>query len=258
MKKLILKPGFEAILALSIIVILGLPPVLLAQNEQEVQIKIENGDTTVNGKKLKDLTAEERKYVLKDIKKITTSLHQTNDSVRKGHNRHYFIEKDQDSLNNKVTTVEITGKFNAEPKRMALRQRFFQEMAAKRGRKNSQYFDYENTDNDGIATHTRFYVSDATSDDLKRMPYVEGSKFEIENLLIAPEFSSGNTFIMFSLPLKTEAEVKLINGASKIIWSENASAGQFKKEFNLNLNGIYYLQVKQGNSFSVKRIIKEE
>jgi len=35
MKKLILKPGFEAIFALSLIVILGLPPVLLAQNKKE-------------------------------------------------------------------------------------------------------------------------------------------------------------------------------------------------------------------------------
>ncbi len=70
MKKFFLKPGFEFIFSLSLIVILGLPPILLAQNQKDVEIKIVNGDTTVNGKNIKELSADDRKNALRDIKHI--------------------------------------------------------------------------------------------------------------------------------------------------------------------------------------------
>lgn len=258
MKRLILKPGFETIFALSMIVILGLPPILMAQNEKEVEISIKNGDTIVNGKKLNELSANERMFALKDIKKITGTMNQNRDSTMAEPGKHFFMRKYRDTLNKTDRNVEITESFNNRTKTTAFGQNFYRGMAYNEGRKNTLRFDYENTDNEGIRTHIRFFVSDASNDDLKRMPYVEGGKFEMGNLVIAPEFSNGNTLLMFTLPAKTEAEVKLFNSASKIIWTENASGGSFKKEFNLGLNGVYYLQVKQGNLFSVKRIIKEE
>src|SRR5580704_7625186 len=70
MKKFFLNPGFEFIFSLSLIVILGLPPVLLAQTQKDVEIKIENGDTTVNGKNIKDLSATDRQNALRDIRHI--------------------------------------------------------------------------------------------------------------------------------------------------------------------------------------------
>jgi hypothetical protein len=90
------------------------------------------------------------------------------------------------------------------------------------------------------------------------MPHVEGPKFEIEDLNIVPEFSTGKTLLTFNLSGKTVAEVKLIDSEGKLIWNEKVTDGRFIKSFVLGLNGIYYLQIKQGNSFAIKRILKEE
>src|ERR1700744_2582429 len=73
MKKPLFKPGFEFIFTLSILAVLGLPPLVSAQTQtKDLQININNGDTTINGKNIKDLTAAERKDALKDIKQIST------------------------------------------------------------------------------------------------------------------------------------------------------------------------------------------
>jgi hypothetical protein len=90
------------------------------------------------------------------------------------------------------------------------------------------------------------------------MPPVEGPTLEISDLNIVPEFSTGKTLLMFSLPAKTVAEVKLIDSNGKALWKEKATGGSFSKTFVIGLNGIYYLQVKQGNGVAVKRIVKEE
>ena len=89
-------------------------------------------------------------------------------------------------------------------------------------------------------------------------PDVEGSKFEISDLNLVPEFSTGKTLLMFNLPAKTPAEVKLLNSEGKLIWNDKTAGGNFSKKFVLGLNGIYYLQIKQGNSIALMRIMKEE
>jgi hypothetical protein len=125
-------------------------------------------------------------------------------------------------------------------------------------RRNTQNFNYVNTDNNGIATRISFHISDVTNDDLKRMPHIEGPRLEITDLNVVPEFSTGKTLLIFSLPTKAAAEVKLVDGEGKTLWTEKSMGSSFTKSFVLGLNGIYYLQVKQGNSVAVKRILKEE
>src|ERR1700710_3154660 len=61
------KPGFELIFALSLLVIMALPPLVFAQGTKNLEIKITNGDTVINGKNIKDLSADDRKQALKDI-----------------------------------------------------------------------------------------------------------------------------------------------------------------------------------------------
>jgi len=73
MKKNLLKPGYEFIFTLSLLAVLGLPPMLFAQDKKDLNINITNGDTTVNGKKIKDLSPKERKAALKDIVIIDSS-----------------------------------------------------------------------------------------------------------------------------------------------------------------------------------------
>ena len=72
MKKLIIKPGFEFIFSLSLLAILGLPPLVFGQSVRDEQITIMNGDTTVNGKNIKDLSAKERQDAMKDIGQISS------------------------------------------------------------------------------------------------------------------------------------------------------------------------------------------
>jgi hypothetical protein len=90
------------------------------------------------------------------------------------------------------------------------------------------------------------------------MPHIEGPRLEISDLNLVPEFSTGKTMLIFSLPGKAAAEVKLVDSEGKILWTEKSTGGRFTKSFVLGLNGIYYLQVQQGNGVAVKRIFKEE
>jgi hypothetical protein len=292
MKKFFLKPGFEFIFSLSLIVILGLPPMLLAQSQKDVEIKIENGDTTVNGKNIKDLSAADRKNALRDIRHInddgsrhTYSLERKDTVGGKGERFRLRIRKEtgdrqpmiteniivKDSLGNIVAVKP--GRHRVAEQQFALKYRSNDDANDFGGRgpngsgrspmgrferKNSQSFEYVNTDNDGISTHVRFHVSEVSNEDLKKMPHVEGGKFEINDLNLVPEFSTGKTLLMFNLPAKALAEIKLIDSEGKVVWNERSTSGSFSKTFVLGLNGIYYLQIKQGNNIAIKRIMKEE
>src|ERR1700744_3123180 len=102
MKKLFLKPGFEFIFSLGLIVILGLPPMLMAQNkiQKDLDINIQNGDTTINGKNIKSLSAADRQQALTDINNLQGGKHI---------NRIYFKRLD--------TTVSKTHRFEFRMKK---------------------------------------------------------------------------------------------------------------------------------------------
>jgi hypothetical protein len=294
MKAHFLKPGFELIFSISLIAILALPPVLMAQNQKDLEIKIENGDTTINGKNIKQLSAKERREALTDIKHLNGRISGNDetekvflfqrDSVyglgrikfKRNGNRFPVIHDDmitRDSLGN---AIEINRDNLNTNRRFTFRYRMNNDNPGRkellgdniegpfRGplmgyeRRNSQNFNYVSTNNDGISTRVSFHVSDASNDDLKRIPHVEGAKFEIENLNLVPEFTSGKTLLMFNLSAKTPAEVKLCDSEGRVLWTEKSIGGSFSKTFGLGLNGIYYLQVKQGRNVVVKRILKEE
>lgn len=67
MKKISLKPGFEIIFSLSLVAVLGLPLLVLGQTQKNIRIEIVNGDTTINGKNIKKLSAAERKDALAEM-----------------------------------------------------------------------------------------------------------------------------------------------------------------------------------------------
>jgi len=288
MKTPILKPGFEFIFALSLIAILGLPPMLMAQDQKDVEIKITNGDTTVNGKNIKDLSPGERKNAMRDIKHLSADDITDNADGR----RKMFMFRRRDStvtmngdhrmitgtviIQNDSTGSEMYARprrrmkgnppmadnMDVTPDGPTWRGRMgrppMREPMMSFGARNTQSFNYVNTDNDGISTRISFNISDVTNDDLKRMPHIEGARLELTDLNIVPEFSTGKTMLVFSLPAKTTAEVKLVDSEGKILWTEKSTGGSFNKSFLLGLNGKYYLQVKQGSGVAVKRILKEE
>ena len=65
------KPGFELIFALSIIGIMTLPLLVFAQGNKNMDITIINGDTTINGKNIKQLSPKDREQALKDIDNLS-------------------------------------------------------------------------------------------------------------------------------------------------------------------------------------------
>ena len=295
MEKRIFKPGFEFIFSLSILAVLGLPPLVSAQTQtKDLQININNGDTTINGKNIKDLTAAKRKEALKDINQIATINVNDQNGTRnlvivtrkhkgdKGDND-VVIEQngDRDMLTNSDTkvrrlelrrdnkndsTVTFSYDYNmtgAPKPRMEVRE-FHIDRDDNRpmgfGRKNTQNFIYTNTDNDGISTHVSYRVSDhpATLDfDAGKPEKTQLDMLNITDLTIVPEFSAGKTVLMFGLPSKAAAEVQLKDSKGNLLWSEKALNGKFDKSFALGLNGVYYLQVKQGNKIAVKEIMKD-
>jgi hypothetical protein len=266
MKKIVLKPGFEFIFSLSLIIVLGLPPMLLAQNRKDVDINIVNGDTTVNGKNIKELSPGDRAVALKDLNRMKqTTVHVNTNGKDFDTQRTYAFKRhtDLDSTGNmmhgkpdNLKRTDYAFTFRDDNNNGFRARDFGAKMRAER--KNTQNFDYVTTDNEGISTRVRFRVSEISNEDLKKMPHVEGGKFEITDLNVIPEFSTGKTLLMFDLPAKTIATVKLTDSEGKIIFDERINGGSFSKTFPLGLNGIYFLQVKQGNDLAIKKIIKEE
>ncbi len=282
MKKLSFKPGFELILALSLLAILGLPPVLLAQNQKDIEINIRNGDTIINGKNIKDLSAADRQNALKDIKQIDSLptqkqdvyFYKRTDTTGKEQHLTFRKRKTDDNWNRdheialSRITVDSAGnivRLKPDGERKiggTIIRKDFGGMPGRGPRRfelpNTQNFDYVSTNNESVSTHVRYFVSDISNDDLKKMPYVEGGRFELGDLTLAPEFSSGKTLLMFELPAKTPAMVKLIDSEGKTLWDDKAVNGTFGKSFVMGLNGTYYLQIKQGHSVAMRKIMKEE
>ncbi len=298
MKTHFTKLGFELIFSLSLILIMVLPPMVFAQkNVKDLEIKIANGDTIINGKNIKDLSFDERKQALKDMKNI----HYLKGNIK----NHIIIKKSSPSDGNNEVVIENQLMDNDAPEIMEdahimndpanheLKSRikllhdkdstfaFNYRINPMRGRimedrarnlsfsfrehpielmhhKNMQSFNYVNVGNDGISTHISFRVTDASPEKTKAMAGVEKNDLAITDLNLVPEFSSGKTVLTFNLQTKASAEVKLTDSDGKTIWNDKTANGNFTKSFTLGLNGVYYLQVKQGNKTTVKRVVKED
>ncbi|HEY9002111.1 MAG TPA: T9SS type A sorting domain-containing protein [Mucilaginibacter sp.] len=289
------KPGFELIFALSIIGIMTLPLLVFAQGNKNMDITIMNGDTTINGKNIKELSPAEREQALKDIDNLSgpetngrqhivlrkRSLTDTGRNMI--YNRRFFNDDDLTEnhrfFNDSAKHVfkfrmrrpdggDSTFTFNYRMNGDGDRNEFFNDhmrnfnfrMRERENfrHRNVQRFDYTNTGNDGISTHTSFRVSDASPEKVKNVTGSEKADLELRDLNLVPEFSSGKTLLMFNLASKTAAEVKFTDSEGKLIWSEKMTAGEFSKSFPLGLNGVYFLQVKQGSKVALKRVVKED
>ena len=289
------KPGFELIFALSIIGIMTLPLLVFAQGNKNMDITIINGDTTVNGKNIKELSPQDREQALKDIDNLSGP--ETNGKQRivikrrsltdtSGKNMIYkrrFFNDDDLTENHRFFTDSAKHLFRFRMKRPdgadstftfnyrmnsdpgdafdEPRREFHFRMREPRENfhhRNVQRFDYTNTGNDGISTHTSFRVSDASPEKVKNMTGTEKADLELRDLNLVPEFSSGKILLMFNLASKTTAEVKFTDSEDKLIWSEKMMNGEFSRSFPLGLNGVYFLHVKQGNKVALKRVVKEE
>lgn len=306
MKKHLPKPGFELIFALSLIAIFALPPLVFAQNtkNRNMDIAITNGDTIVNGKNIKDLSADQRKEVLKDIQNLSDdhdklmsgdqrfiirsrgrdtgknfiierrrgdrdfvvrsdSMHTMKFRYRIGDGKDSVMTFNYRMMPDREFRVNPDREFRIDPREFEFRNRDF-DMPAMRGielrmrRPNSQHFSYSNTGSDGMTTNVNFNVSDASPERTKQLTGSEKADLQLSDLNLVPEFTSGKTLLMFSLPARAAADVKFMDHEGKVIWSEKSMNGSFSKSFALSLNGVYLLEVKQGGKTALKRIVKEE
>jgi hypothetical protein len=295
MKKLI-KPNFEFIFSVALIAILGLPLLVLAQNQKNIEIKIINSDTTVNGKDIKKLSAQERKEALATIGGLPNTVtvwsndNKSNNRIiikrqtqTNGNTNNIEIEKDLSMLNDsplartdsarkdvRIRLKRLKGAdsvqaftygFDSELPPMDMKQfSFNMPMRGPRfesNARNSQVFNYSNTDADGISTNISFRVSEPSKEKLKRIAGVDKAELIISDLNLSPEFSTGKTNLSFNLPAKSIADVKFTDTDGKVLWADKAAAGSLSKKISLPVNGVYYLQVKQGANVAVKKIVKE-
>lgn len=282
MRMLFKKPGFEFIFSLSLIVAIGLPPLVFAQGKKDMEIRIANGDTIVNGKRISELSVTERKQALKDIdnlgipapgvngkQRITIMKRDWSDNEMAGKFRspddssHKFFKYRMNGPGGKDSVFTFNYKTDVGP-RMRFNEREFnfdgprRRMNMEFRRRNTQSFNFTNTGSDGISTNVSFRVTDVSPEKLKELGGSEKNEPDLKDLNLVPEFSSGKTLLMFNLPSRAPAEVKLTDHDGKLLWSDKAVNGNFNKSFVLGLNGVYFLQVKQGGKVAVKRIVKEE
>jgi hypothetical protein len=252
MKKRSFKPGYEFIFTLCVLAILGLPPLVFAQSTKDMDITIVNGDTTVNGKNIKDLRGKERTEALNEIGKIG-SIKNNTPMMAQGNMKHKMQ----------------TGHAHADSNRMHIETQRRMDIRVDRAdedhrgmvdHKNTQNFIYSSTDNNGMTTRVSFHITDhfgPLDADVIKDENQQLDMLDLQDLSIVPEFSAGKILLLFNLPSKTVAEVKLKDSKGTILWSEKAVNGKFSTTFSLGLNGIYYLQVRQGGKITVKKIIKE-
>jgi hypothetical protein len=92
MKKNVCYPSFEFLFSLGIIALLVLPPLVMAQNQLELKVTIQNNDTTINGKNIKALSAAEHKSALKDISEMGSNVH---NKAIKSKSLIYFFRKNK-------------------------------------------------------------------------------------------------------------------------------------------------------------------
>ncbi|RYU86190.1 T9SS type A sorting domain-containing protein [Mucilaginibacter terrigena] len=296
MKKFI-KPNFEFIFSVALIAILGLPPLVLAQTQKSIEIQIVNGDTTINGKNIKKLSAQERKDALAEMANLPQTPMLNNDGS-KGNNRIFIkrksigdgkqdivIERSTDSdgpiiadfdgtdsarkdvrvrlkkLKGTDSVQAFTYRFDNELPAMDMKTFSFNMPRLKQGfefnSRNTQTFTYSNTDNDGINTHISFRVSDPSKEKIKRVAGTDKAALMLDDINLTPEFSTGKTTLSFNLPAKIAADVKFTDTEGRVLWTDKAASGTFSKKISLPLNGVYYLQVKQGANVAVKKIVKE-
>ncbi|MFI5157317.1 MAG: T9SS type A sorting domain-containing protein [Sphingobacteriales bacterium] len=259
MKKRSFKPGYEFIFSLCIAAILGLPPLVSAQSTKDMDITIVNGDTTVNGKNIKDLSGKDRREALNDIGNISSveTKNVTIDEPMANNGGRMHKHKKGDSTFAFRYKMRIDDKHHGE-----MNEHHQMDRGGRMGfeHKNTQNFIFTNTDNEGISTHVSFHVSDhfgRLDADAINHEKIQMDMLNLTDLTLAPEFSTGKVLLMFNLPSKAVAEVKLKDSKGNILWSQKATNGKFSTTFPIGLNGEYYLQVKQAGKVVMKKIVKE-
>jgi hypothetical protein len=218
----------------------------MAQTQKTFEVEIVNGDTTINGKDIKKLNAQERKDALTQLNGIDNDTSNKVVKLRK-------LKK----LNSQDSTFAFSFKLDDEMP-LRLNRDFAASISPFRlNNRNTQDFDYTNTDNDGVSTNMHFTVTDVTLNDRKKpLGELDESYLSVRDLNISPEFSTGKINLSFNLPKKFVAEVSLWD-YDVVLWTEKVSDGSFNKRVSWPKEGEYSLTTKQGTKSVSKQILKQ-
>jgi hypothetical protein len=313
MKRYLLNPHL-LLMAFSVFIIAGSGSSVKAQNEKRIirSIIITNGDTIINGQKLKEAKAEDRIRLRKELKEMGQDMDGITENsviIKKKNSKeplvlHWNDEKDGDAeldLNNRkksdVRIFKFDGKemnidslidgfgfkidgldsnlmqggitiernfrqgqpgvrFRANPERPALRTPFY----AGEDIKNTSSFSYNYIDQDGIPSRMNIRISAIEKEHAEKITGVKdgNTDLKVEDLTLFPNFSSGKMGISFNVSSNNPLKLKILNSELKQVFSDEASNfnGNYSKQISLTKNGIYYIAIKQNNSWFLKKLIK--
>jgi hypothetical protein len=147
-------------------------------------------------------------------------------------------------------------RLRANPERPALRTPFH----VGEDIKNTSSFSYNYIDKDGIPSRMNIRISDIEKEHAEK---IIGKKdaiadLKVEDLTLFPNFSNGKMGISFNVSSNTLLKLKILNSEFKQVYSDEASSfnGNYSKQISIPKNGIYYIAIKQNNSWFLRKLIK--
>ena len=127
-------------------------------------------------------------------------------------------------------------------------------------RRSSSSFSYNHIDQDGIQSKMNIRISDIEKENLEK---ITGSKesisnLKVEDLTVFPNFSTGKMGLSFNLSMRSPLKIKILNSEFKQVFTDEVSNfnENYSKQISLPKNGMYYIAIKQNNSWFLRKMIK--
>ncbi|WP_207421915.1 T9SS type A sorting domain-containing protein [Desertivirga brevis] len=270
-------------------------PTVEAQAQKTVKktIVVANGDTTINGRRLKEMDKKERERFNKEFnEREKQQIEEEIDALikRKG-SADIVIRKFPGPLSLENADIlkfrEDSGKLSPDSITWSFRHRINSDMLALipagnlgfrpkvhkhdrlmllddrrefKDKKNTQTLHFRNVDKDGFSTELNFFVEDLNPEEQKVVlgQVAANVNLAVEDFALFPNFSSGDINLSFHLGTKGTTLVKVLDAEHKVLFTDkvNGFSGTYLKPVNMAKNGLYYISVNQNGKWFVRRIVK--
>jgi hypothetical protein len=84
------------------------------------------------------------------------------------------------------------------------------------------------------------------------------SNLKVEDLTVFPNFSTGKMGFSFNLSMSSPLKIKILNSEFKQVFTDEVINfnENYTKQISLPMNGMYYIAIKQNNSWFLRKLIK--
>ena len=278
------------------------------KKEVKTSIIINDGDTTVNDKKFKNLNEDEKAELRKEFIKVeqrrisidaphinksvtivkrksfvndslifaVDSTRMRNFSYKTDVNAPRVIDFRRDSLLRKLDGMNMdremvfgkglqddTDREMVHPRKTG-KGRVIINGATTMGftmpnRPNSNTFNYSTTDKDGFTTNITYTVAEPSKTDLNsafKDEKININGLDISDVMLIPNFTSGKTTLTFFTKVKGALNIKLMDSAGTILFSDNKTLiGElYSNSFSVAKNGNYFLHITQGSQTFIRKV----